>query len=297
MLNKILSIFLALSFCFVFAAENESNNLIRQFSGYTPLPPHLRLVDPEVEKKDYEIVKKIISNVEAEYMRHLGNLLAKEKDQIDTAIKYRVSSQFLFSNSGNYYETVSSVARKRDFMNQAFSEILRAEERFLPIRKTLPLAGVNENEVKTTEFKMLRMRGILSLLRGGVDDLRNATASFETILTNAREALSQDDVAEVYTYLIGTLDQLYQYYASSSPALGISYIRKQLYYVWKLALLKNGSNEKLRDVKLMDLVKIYYTIIDYEGQDFKDLYKPYVDKLGLSYTSVEKAPAKSSTNQ
>lgn len=288
-------------FLSLFAAEGESNNLIRQFSGYAPLPPQMRLVDPEVEKKDYEVVKSIVSNVEAEYMRHLSSLLGKEKADIDRAIQYRTLSAFVFSNSGNYYESVAAVARKRDFMNNAMSELDRAETRFSPIRLTLPLAGVNENDVKTTDFKMLRIRGILYILRGGIDDFRKAAESFETILTNAKEALNNEDIGEVYTYLVSIYDQIYQYYASSAPQTAINSMRKELLYIWKLVVLKNGSNEKLRDVKLLELVKTYYAIIDYDGLDYRDLYKPYVEKLGLTYNSVEKSLAKpsgtSSTNK
>ena len=105
--------------------------------------------------------------------------------------------------------------------------------------------------------------------------------------------LTEDEIIELYTYLSGINHKL-AYHNWQNIILRRKCLQQELYYLWNITIMKNKNNEALKEYKLKTLVKDYYHVIDFKGQHFLDLYRPYIAKIGLDFKSPEKNAAEES---
>lgn len=281
------------------AGSNQS--FFRYFSDFAQTPRLFREADPEVEKRDFEVIKAIVSNVENENMRFLFMVLSNERSSIDSQVR-RYTQPMAFSNTIYYYESATRTLRKNDYLRLSIAESERAYERFSLIRSNLVLAGVSAAEVNQVEFRLKRLSGVMMFLDGSPVAVRTAVDKLESIIEQiahgAKDMANNDELAEVYTYLVSACHQVYLDQANGDRATALTFLRKELLYVWRYTELKNAGNEKLKDAKLMEVTRQYYPIMDLEGNSYIQIYKPYVEKLGKNYAAPGSVPAAgASTNR
>ncbi|MBN8217870.1 MAG: hypothetical protein J0L75_14600 [Spirochaetes bacterium] len=300
-LSAMLVVTAALTIALPAQSNSGSNSLFRYFSDFAETPRLFREADPEVEKRDYEVIKAIISNVENENMRFLFMVLTNERSVIDFHVR-RYTQPMAFSNTTYYYDSATRTMRKNDYLRQSIGESERAWDRFSVIKSNLILAGVPESDVNKTEFRLKRLSGVMMFLDGSPMAVRTAVDKLESIIDQVahgvKDMANNDELAEVYTYLVSASHQVYADTANGDRATALAYLRKELYYLWRYTEMKNAGNEKLKEAKLMEVTRQYYPIMDLEGNQYINVYKPFVEKLGKNYVAPGSTPAAaSSTNR
>lgn len=283
---------------------SNSGSLFRGFSEFTPVPRLFRQADPDIEKKDYEVVKNIASNIETESLVRLYFLMTNEKLRVDT-LANRYGRPNAYTNMFYAYQSANFASQKHQALPFSLKEIDRALERFHEIRTNLVLAGVAENDVHRTEFRLRRIAGIVYFLDAGVPSLRTAKDHFEAILKEislgAKEAVSDQELGDTYAFLVATLDQLYREAAPTDLRAATYYLRIMVYHLWRYTEFRVKGNEKLLEAKLLEILRTYLPILDPESKEYIEVYKPYVEKLGKSYAvpgTTNTAPSgTSSTNK
>jgi len=300
-LSAMLVVTAALTIALPAQSNSGSNSLFRYFSDFAETPRLFREADPEVEKRDYEVIKAILSNVENENMRFLFMVLTNERSVIDFHVR-RYTQPMAFSNTTYYYDSATRTMRKNDYLRQSIGESERAWDRFSTIKSNLILAGVPESDVNRTEFRLKRLSGVMMFLDGSPLAVRTAVDKLESIIDQVAHGVkdmgNNDELAEVYTYLVSAAHQVYADTANGDRATALAYLRKELYYLWRYTEMKNAGNEKLKEAKLMEVTRQYYPIMDLEGNHYINVYKPFVEKLGKNYVAPGATPAPaSSTNR
>ena len=199
--------------------------------------------------------------------------------EIDSQLKIR-KNDYEFELFIGYFDEVVSLTAENQHLLRALGLIEEAHGRFNMIKEAV-IARKAEVDITEVEYKLNKLGGILYMFRGDPYNLKKAIPYFEYILSpDGGEPLTSDkkELIEIHNYLGGICHRLYVK-NKGDVVISTYYLRKELYYLWKLVDLETEEGSLLREYKRKHLARTYYSAINVEGKNYFDLYQPYVDEI------------------
>ena len=277
--------------------EETSKSFSEGIQRYSPSFYPLDMVRDNIVKKDYQTVKKILEDVEKDYLeKRVAKIIKKTAEDFDKKLQYRnVNSNHVFDSSKDYFDYVSKAVKNSQHLLESIHLINKANEKYLQIKGALLAQGVSEAEISQIEFKLNKLKGILNMYRDEVAHFKLAISAFLRLLSSQgdekRLSHNKKERLEIYGYLAGCYHEL----AERSRGDDVIYrdnLRNELYYLWLLLETKDEAKES-KDYKFQKLVRDYYAVIDFKGVRYANHYKPYLEQIGKSYKDLEERAASS----
>ena len=241
---------------------------------YAPTFYLLKTMNNNVEKGDYETIKKAVREVENS-LPQINRLMDSLREEIDYQ-KSLYHHRYDFASSENYHEVMVRAFGDNHLLIRTKKKLESALEKFNSIKGSLGIQ-VEESQIRELEYKLNKFSGVLLIFLGKGDSLRKAVIHFENILPHyQREALTDDkrELIEIYNYLAGIFHTLYLKNTGSSYR-STYYLKKELECLWNLVDLETRDDIQLKEHKYRHLVEIYYDVIDVENP----FYQPYFDQI------------------
>lgn len=270
--------------------SREAKDNFKKIEKYAPSFYSSKIVDGDIERQDYKMIKKIVKDVEEIYLSMIIKFMDAPAEGIETHHRLSYDNTYRFRSSRSYYDAIVKHVRYNHHLLRSMSLIQSAYDRYEIIKEAIAVDENSKGEAMEIEYKINKLMGILTMFRGSPGNLKKALHHYDHIVSSERGKTplisDREEQIEIYNYLVGVVHELYEKSRGDSM-LSTHYLRKELYYLWKLTDLLNTDNESVKEYKYTRLINNYYSIINFEGNNYVTLYKPYVDKIAASYKRIE----------
>ena len=157
----------------------------------------------------------------------------------------------------------------------------KINEVYVEFYKAFLSIGIPEEDLEELAMKTKVLDSVVLYSIGGKKSLEKAISNFEFVIglnVDKIEYVKSDKNKEVvYKYLISLYKEIAKYYFGREDIQRRN--RNLLYYRWKLTLLINKKNQGLKEYKLDQLIKKYYSYMNDNSVIFNNLYKDRVLKF------------------
>lgn len=284
----ILTVFI-ISLVPVFAQEDGSNIAVDPLSLFKPKFDGLIVSDTDGEIKDFEVVAGVVSNITYVKIPTITTYLEHAKKDYDFKNRHN-KSEFSYNTTDQYFQVAVNTLKNNRILLDGDNEIRKAKKRFQEIKQAVIASDISDEQLKNVEFYLYYYAAYFQMWQGSVKNLEQARMDFEYIVAQYEqdETFIQDgvDIYSIYSSLAAIYRYLYNN-ISGNIIKERKYLQMELYYLWQITEHKNEGKEALLDYKIKNLIAKYQDIIDYSGDHFSTIYKPYFDKLGVKYKSLE----------
>jgi hypothetical protein len=276
---------------FTFAiAQNDTNNSTRSeinATTYSPSFHTLKTTEAGMETKDYQMINKIITDVEKLYLKRVITQMEQAKIYLDKRKPF-YGKNYQFESSVDYYEVASTASRDNNNLYMGVTLLRQAREKFLLIQDALAANNIDEKDLITIEYKLKKYNAMFHMFKGEEADIKIAIRDFKYIIDKriaGKSMTSIEDEIEILTYITGCHHVLYKKHAGN-VVLSRYHLQYELYYLWILTEERTKDNEGLKKYKLGNLIKKYYDVVDIRQAAYRDHYKPYFDELAEQYVDI-----------
>ncbi|OHD66595.1 MAG: hypothetical protein A2096_07455 [Spirochaetes bacterium GWF1_41_5] len=262
--------------------SEKTDTLDAKILKFGPSFEGLLFTSPQAEKDQYEKIKIMLKEIKEEYMRRMLVYIEKTAEQVNNLPGQDAASlEFI-----NYFDTVSARVRNIVYVQEAVNFLNLAVDQLGKIKSALEAnKDIDKNDLTVTEKDLYKCRAIFSMFRGNPENLMQAHKDFNFII-NSKLSADENETIEIYTHLAGINNRLANINKENITIKRQS-LQNVLLYLWKIIELRNKANEELKEFKLKELLKNYYFVVDFNGQDYRDLYRPYMQKIGMDYKGPE----------
>ncbi|HMB00966.1 MAG TPA: hypothetical protein VKS21_08260 [Spirochaetota bacterium] len=281
--------------------EKKIKSNYETIKKFSPNFRELNTIDTFVEKQDYQTIKNIIAEVKSEYLRRVMVYIDVASNELKEKY-YRHVDQAVFKTDLDLFPIASSMLAFNNHLIMGAHKLYRARKAFdklfeayisgrAELEVLLNAYDIDKNDFNETYLSLLKNNAIFHMFKGDQGNVRYAINNLELLLeveTKGDVTVPSTELASVYKYLCGCYHLIYKD-RKANAGMAKKALQKELFYLWKLAVLLNKDQPKLLEVKLMDLIDKYYWIIDTTNYPYKEMYKKYYDKLARTkYKSIEK---------
>ncbi|MEK6795311.1 MAG: hypothetical protein AABZ39_11065 [Spirochaetota bacterium] len=265
------------------SADKPATNVINDLNQYAPTFPFLRSTDSAKDEKDFETIKKLLDEVQNDY---LVRVLIKAQRTID---EYKLNHPGLkldeFASSMDYYRIVHRTMEISPNIRLGIDQLDKAFAVFAYVKPSLLVDGNRSNDVRTIEYRLYMYDGILNLFYGTQVSMKRAWKDFNFLLEN-KLVTDENEVIMILTYLAG-MNFNFAEQNGADIVMRRYYVNNMFDNLWDITELRNKGDAQKKDYKLMHLVKEYAVVINPTTERFKTRYQPFFDKLGLNYGKTE----------
>lgn len=182
------------------AADKQATNIISDLNQYAPTFPFLRSTDSTKDEKDFEVLKKLLDEVQNDYLVRV--LIKAER----TLNEYKLNHPDLkldeFASSMDQYRIVHRTMELSPNIRLGLDRLDKAFEIFNYIKPSLLIDASRSNDVRTVEYRIYMYDGVLSLFYGTQVSMKRAWKDFNYLLEN-KLVTDENEVLMVLTYLAG----------------------------------------------------------------------------------------------
>ena len=182
------------------SADKPATNVINDLNQYAPTFPFLRSTDSAKDEKDFETIKKLLDEVQNDY---LVRVLIKAQRTID---EYKLNHPGLkldeFASSMDYYRIVHRTMEIYPNIRLGIDQLDKAFAVFAYVKPSLLVDGNRSNDVRTIEYRLYMYDGILNLFYGTQVSMKRAWKDFNFLLEN-KLVTDENEVIMILTYLAG----------------------------------------------------------------------------------------------
>ena len=147
-------------------------------------------------------------------------------------------------------------------------------------------ASLGFDNVRSTLYELKYLLAIVYYYQGSHKNLKNSVRILEEILgknKNQFDYASTDEEREsIYRYLVSGFDLLASDVNLNGPKETAIYHREKLYYSWLLVSLNSQDNEELMKLKLARLAREFFSVMDKNGDRFREIYAPFMVDNGVT---------------
>ena len=257
---------------------------LEALNSYAPYAKGIEEAEPQLEKEDYEIIKanlKKIEEVELKRIVYKVENLAKElTDEVELQKLYSFD---LFSRKKKkfYYKNLSRFFRNDQFVHKTLIILKNIDKRMTEIEESLIYYGNTDTEIKSTVYRIKKTSGLFKLFLGDLEHIKEAISIFEYLLgINENKiiyAQGENERREIYKLLIGAHRFLYELSSGNHSYYAAYNLQRELFYLWNLTISLTREKEKIKNYKLKKLANHYVKVINFKGENYKSLYKNYLD--------------------
>lgn len=265
------------------AADKQATNIISDLNQYAPTFPFLRSTDSTKDEKDFEVLKKLLDEVQNDYLVRV--LIKAER----TLNEYKLNHPDLkldeFASSMDQYRIVHRTMELSPNIRLGLDRLDKAFEIFNYIKPSLLIDASRSNDVRTVEYRIYMYDGVLSLFYGTQVSMKRAWKDFNYLLEN-KLVTDENEVLMVLTYLAG-MNYNFAEQNGADIVMRRYYVNNMFDNLWDITEIRNKGDAQKKDYKFMMLVKEYAAVVNPTTERFKTRYQQFFDKLGLNYGKTE----------
>lgn len=220
----------------------------------------------------------------------------------------------VFTDSPDYFGLVMSFISDSTHLETGLNRTYKAERIYNKIKDIAKrTTNVSEAEVSEADFRINLYAGVLNLYKGSIESLKESAARFNYLRTNFVHYNLNDIITETNKHgfslysndnimimrsLAGINNLMIKIYENNPPAKK-HYQNQLVHNLWIINEIIYGEGsgsgpqdeqtEKLYNYKQADLLKEYYTVLDFETPVFKNVYKPFINEnMPFYYSKIDK---------
>ncbi len=266
--------------------EEQKKAEINPLEALNPYAPYAKGIDeanPQLEKEDYEIIKANLKKIEEVELKKIiykvENFAKKLTDEIELQKLYLFD---LFSRKQKfYYKNLSRFLRNDQFVHKTLIILKKIDKRMTEIEDSLAYYGAVDKEIRNIVYRIKKISGLFKLFLGDMEHIKEAVTIFEYLLGNNENkiiyAQGEKERREIYKFLIGSHQFLYELSSGNHSYYAVYNLQRELFYLWNLTISLTKENEKIKNYKLKKLANHYVKVINFKGENYKNLYKDYLD--------------------